>query len=216
MQGITEITGMVLKAEPINDYDRRVVFLTKEKGKISAFARGARKPNSKLLAATNPFCFGTFKLYEGKSSYNVADVEIQNYFEPLRRDYIGAYYGMYFAELADYYTRENNDERQMLKLLYQSLRALCAPSIPNELVRCIYEIKSIAVNGEFPGIRQDRELEASTVYALEYIVSSSVEKLYTFTVTPQVLAQLQEEARWYCGKILSHEFKSLEILQSLC
>lgn len=146
----------------------------------------------------------------------MADVEIQNYFEPLRRDYIGAYYGMYFAELADYYTRENNDERQMLKLLYQSLRALCAPSIPNELVRCIYEIKSIAVNGEFPGIRQDRELEASTVYALEYIVSSSVEKLYTFTVTPQVLAQLQEEARWYCGKILSHEFKSLEILQSLC
>ena len=34
MQGFTEITGMVLKAEPIGEYDRRVVILTKEKGKI--------------------------------------------------------------------------------------------------------------------------------------------------------------------------------------
>ncbi|MCI9071366.1 MAG: DNA repair protein RecO [Lachnospiraceae bacterium] len=216
MQDFIIVTGMVLKQTPIGEYDRRICLLTKERGKIAAFVKGSRKPGNRLSSAANPFSFGAFKLYEGKTSYNVADVEIQNYFEPLRRDYIGAYYGMYFAELADYYTRENNDERQMLKLLYQSLRALCAPSIPNELVRCIYEIKSIAVNGEFPGVRQDRELEASTVYTLEYIVSSSVEKLYTFTVTPRVLAQLQEEARWYCGKIISHDFKSLEILESLC
>ena len=84
MQGIAEITGMVLKAEPINEYDRRVVLLTKERGKISAFARGARKPNSKLLAATNPFCFGTFKLDEGRTSYNIMEAEITNYFESLR------------------------------------------------------------------------------------------------------------------------------------
>ena len=118
MQGITEITGMVLKAEPVNDFDRRVVFLTKEKGKISAFARGARKQNSKFLAATNPFCFGTFKLYEGRTSYNVMEAEVTNYFEGLRKDYEKACYGMYFLEVMDYYTRENNDEKEMLKLRY--------------------------------------------------------------------------------------------------
>lgn len=215
MQDFITVTGMILKQTPIGEYDRRICLLTKERGKIAAFVKGSRKPGSRLSSATNPFSFGTFKLYEGRSSYNVSDAEIQNYFEPLRTDYIGACYGMYFSEIADYYTRENNDERQMLKLLYQSLRALIAPSIPNELVRCIYEIKSIAVNGEFPGVRAERELEESTVYTLEYIVSSSVEKLYTFTVTPCVLAQLKEEAGWYCDRIIGHEFKSLEILKSL-
>ncbi len=216
MQDMIMVTGMILKQTPIGEYDRRICLLTKERGKISAFVRGSRKPGSRLSSAANPFSFGIFKLYEGKTSYNVTEVEIQNYFEELRTDYIGACYGMYFAEIADYYTRENNDERQMLGLLYQSLRALCAPAIPNELVRCIYEIKSIVVNGEFPGLRRDRPLEESTVYTLEYIVASSIEKLYTFNVTPPVLAQLQEEAEWYCRKILGHQFKSLEILKSLC
>ena len=135
MQEYTQITGMVLKAEPVGEYDRRVVILTKEKGKISAFARGARKPNSRLLAATNPFSFGEFKLYAGRNSYTVMDAAISNYFEGLREDFEGAYYGMYFLEVADYYTRENNDEREMLKLVYQSLRAVLHKGIPNRLIR---------------------------------------------------------------------------------
>ena len=82
-----------------------------------------------LAAATNSFAFGLFKLYQGRDAYPLADAEIKNYFEELMSDYEGAYYGMYFAEVADYYARENNDEKQMLGLLYQSLKALSKPSL---------------------------------------------------------------------------------------
>lgn len=215
MQEITEITGMIIKAEPINDYDRRVVLLTRERGKISAFARGARKPNSRLLAATTPFSFGVFKIYVGKSSYNIVDASISNYFEGLREDYESAYYGMYFLEVMDYYTRENNDEKEMLKLLYQSLRALMHEGLPNLLVRYIFEMKAMVINGEFPGIPTEGEWDESTRYAVSYIVDSGIEKLYTFTVTAPVLEELKQIADAYRKRFVDRPFKSLEIVDNL-
>ena len=223
MQDFTSVTGMIIKVVPIGEYDRRLVLLTKEKGKISAFARGARKPNSRFVASTNLFCFGTFKLYAGRESYTVSEAEISNYFEELRMDFEGAYYGMYFLEIADYYTRENNDEREMLKLLYQSLRALSHPTLKNQLIRAVFEIKSVVINGEFPGIPEEtpkgngnrRQYLDSTQYAVEYIMNSSIEKLYTFNVTDEVLNELRSIGTWTRKHCLMGRFKSLEILDTL-
>ncbi len=215
MQEITEITGMIIKAEPIGEYDRRVVLLTREKGKISAFARGSRKPNSRLLAATNPFSFGVFKMYAGKTSYNIVEASISNYFEGLRQDYESAFYGMYFLEVMDYYTRENNDEKEMLKLLYQSLRALMHEGLSNVLVRYIFEMKAMVINGEFPGMPVKGEWEESTRYAVSYIMNSGIEKLYTFTVTPPVLEELKRIGDAYRTRFIDRSFKSLEIVDNL-
>lgn len=220
MQDFTNVTGMIIKTVPIGEYDRRLVLLTKEKGKITAFARGARKPNSRFVASTNLFCFGTFKLYAGRDSYTLSETEISNYFEALRMDFEGAYYGMYFLEIADYYTRENNDEREMLKLLYQSLRALSHSSLDNRLVRAVFEIKAVVINGEFPGLpmenRPGRQYLDSTKYAVDYIINSGIEKLYTFAVTDEVLGQLQEIGTWTRKHCMSGaRFHSLEMLNGV-
>lgn len=215
MRDLVQVTGMVIKAIPVGEYDRAVTILTRQRGKLSAFARNSRKQNNRFMASVSPFCFGEFKLYEGRNSYTISEAEISNYFEELRLDLEGAYYGMYFLEVADYYTRENNDESEFLKLLYQSLRALLHKGLDNRLVRVIFECKSMAVNGEFPGVPGDMELSDSAAYAIEFIAASSIEKLYTFTVTQPVLSELKEVADRYCRKIWGHHFKSLEMLEGM-
>lgn len=237
---------MVLKSAPIGDYDKRVVILTKEMGKISAFAKGARKPNSALIGVVNPFSFGQFTLYEGRSSYTISSASISNYFSELREDIERAYYGMYFLEFADYYTREFNDETTMLKLLYQTMRALVKKSISLPLIRYIYELKTISVNGEAPQvfhcvscgdterpvvfsalkggivcsecrehIQDPQKVSDSTLYTLQYIVSSTIEKLYTFTVSDEVFEELKAIVEYYVSIYVGREFKSLEILKVL-
>ncbi len=215
MQDFLQVTGIVLKSIPVGEYDRAVTILTVEKGKISAFARNARKQNNRFMAAVSPFCFGKFRLYAGRNSYTMADADIANYFEELRGDLEGACYGMYFLEVADYYTRENNDEAEMLKLLYQSLRALLHKNLDDRLVRAVYECKAMAVNGEFPGVPGGKELSESAAYTLEFITYTAVEKIYTFTVKESVLLELEEVAAEYRERIWGHRFKSLEMLESL-
>lgn len=145
-----KVTGMVLSGAPVGENDKRIVILTKERGKISAFARGARRAKSPLLAACEPFTFGEFSVYRGRDSYTVSSVDVKNYFSELRDELEDIYMGMYFCEVADYFTRENLDAREVLKLLYQSLRALKVPSLNRVLVKTIFEFKMIAVNGEAP------------------------------------------------------------------
>ena len=211
------VTGMVLSAAPVGDYDKLVVLLTRERGKIRAFARGARRPGSALMAAANAFAFGEFQIYEGRTSYIMSQASIQNYFGELMTDFEGACYGQYFLEFADYYTRENADGSDFLKLAYQSLRALLVPSLPRKLVRYIYELKAMTYSGECPQTFEqfsDWNLNPSTEYALQYVVAASVEKLYTFLLTEEVFAEFARVVTWLRKHYVEHRFKSLEILET--
>lgn len=246
MRDAVTLTGIVLSSAPAGEYDKRIVVLTKERGKITAFARGARRPNSALLASTGVFSFGTFLLYEGRDAYSLVQANITNYFSELMSDFCGAYYGMYFCEMADYYTKEGSGELAVMKLLYQSLRALTAKSLDRELVRCIYELKMFVCAGEYPqmfacancgseenlmlfsmrhaGIvcgecrasaKDAFVLNSSTVYTMQYIISTPVEKLYTFTVSKEVLRELRMVMDRWRERYMEKKMKSLEILESV-
>lgn len=151
--GIT-VTGIVLSVMPIGEYDRRISLLTKERGKLSVFAKGARKPSSALIACTQTFTFGKFTVYPGKSAYNLISADITNYFSELRDNYEWIYRGMYFCEFAEYYTQEGNDETEVLKLLYISLRALSNQRLEPNLIRAVYDLRMIVIEGEGPQISE--------------------------------------------------------------
>ena len=211
-----KLNGMVLLAVPSGEYDKRTVILTKERGKITAFARGARRQNSTLLAAANPFAFGTFTLYEGRNAYTLVKAEISNYFTEVREDFEAACYGCYFMEVAEYYTRENLDGGAVLNMLYATLRALTKKKPDNELIRCIFEMKAMVVNGEYPyDVVQDTSLLEATRYALGYVIQSPIQKLYTFTLAPEVFQQFRKVQDHFNRQFIDRDFKSLTILKQL-
>ena len=148
------------------------------------------------------------------TNFDYDEERISRYFEELAGDMEGACYGQYFLEMADYYTRENVDGGGMLLLIYQSLRAILKPRIPNELVRRVFELKAMVVNGEYTE-RPPVKVSDSAGYTWEYVVASPVEKLYTFVVTDSVLEEFGRCVDQNKGRYIDREFHSLEILKAL-
>lgn len=50
--------GIVISASRWVNMIKELCFLTKQFGKITAFARGARRPTSQFLSGTQPMSFG--------------------------------------------------------------------------------------------------------------------------------------------------------------
>ena len=210
-----EVTGMVLSSVPAGEYDRRVEILTRERGRISGFAQGARRPGSPVMAAAQPFVFGTFMIAEGRSAYKIREARVDNFFADLRKDVSRSLYGSYFMEILQYVTRENNDETALLMLAYQTLRALESDAFDNRLVRAVFEIKTIMIEGEYPGPRRDTKYLEATLYTLDFLFRTAPARVYTFSVKPEVLEELRSYAKWLCGRTWDHRFQSLEILELL-
>lgn len=214
MRETVKLTGMVLKATPVGESDKRLVLLTRERGKITAFARGARRPGNMLMGPSRPFAFGQFQLYEGRDAYSLQSAEISNYFNEISLDMEACCYGQYFLEFADYYSRENLEGSAMLLLLYQSMRALLKPQLSNPLIQRIFELKAMMINGEYTEL-PPRKTGDSACYTWEFVIASPIESLYTFTVTDEVLKEFGQCVEINKSRYIDRDFHSLEILKSL-
>lgn len=246
MSNFVTVNGMILSSMPVDEFDRRLVILTKERGKISVFAQGARRMNNPLCGVTRVFSMGTFELYESRTSYKMKSASISNFFDELTRDYEAVYYGYYFAELTEYFTRENLDGAGFLNLLYCAFRALEAKKMNKNLIRYTFELKCLVLNGEYPQVFKCTEcgseelltafcasaqgvvcskcngkagdaiaIDQSTLYTLQYIITSRLEKLFSFCVSERV----QTELKMIMGRLMNiavdKKMKSLEVIDEV-
>ena len=214
--------GIVLSAATIGEFDKRVVVLTKENGRFSAFARGARRPKSPLSAVTEPFCFGEFYVFRGRDSYTIEEVRVENFFPELRTDLDSLYMGLYFCEVADYFTREGMAAKAEIELLYRALTALTVKEIPPELIRRIYELRMLAISGYAPHYVEEEKcwrddigpwkLSETAAYTVGQILSRKLPDLFTFKLSEPVLAELTSCVDRFFRKNTDKRFHSLDAL----
>ena len=205
---------MVLAGYDHLEYDKRLILLTSDIGKVTVFARGVRRQNSKYIGMTDPFVFGEFRLFAGKMAYNLSGVDVSNYFEDIRLDMERMCYASYFADLADYSVKENMDGKAVLLLLYRSLQALDTKSIDDRLIRAVYELRMVMENGVYPGV-PNRRLLPGTINAMRHIESAGIKSLYSFKVKDDVEEELTFIADEYRRKYMQGNFRSLEVMADL-
>ncbi len=206
--------GVVLSEHSLREFDKRLQLLTMERGKMTVWASGAKRPNSPLLAGSRSFVFGKFHLREGKAGYTLRSVEVDAYFEEIAKDLEKACYAAYFLELAELVSQENLEAPQMVELLYLSLKALLHKGLKNDLVRRIFELRMLMLEGEYteePPLPSGKSVQE----AWHHVLSVPMGRLYTFTLEEGTLLSFSRNVDYLCKESFPKQFQSLRILKTL-
>jgi DNA repair protein RecO (recombination protein O) len=79
-------TAIILKKRDVNETDRLYTFYTREAGKVTAIARGVRKPEAKLAGQLETLMLGGVIVAKGKGKGNVTGAIAEEYFPRFRTD----------------------------------------------------------------------------------------------------------------------------------
>jgi len=145
--------GIVLHEMPIGDSDKRLIILTKEFGKITVFAKGARKMNSRLMSISQKFSYSELELYRGKTAYNISSGTLIESFHHIRKEIEQLTYGLFILEFVEYVTHENEQNHELMQLVLKTLKVLEQGEMSPELVSLIFQLKACTYIGYTPWVQ---------------------------------------------------------------
>lgn len=141
------VRGIVLSASLYGEYDKRLVVLTDELGKITVFANGARREKSPLKAVAQSFTMARFRLRCGRNAYTLISAEIEESFRELALDMEKMCYAAYFCELMEYFAQTGVAAGPELNLLYISFLALIDDRYDNRQIKMAFCLKLLDIEG---------------------------------------------------------------------
>ncbi|MCL2223740.1 MAG: DNA repair protein RecO [Defluviitaleaceae bacterium] len=136
-----KVRGLVLKEYETGEADKRILLLCKEYGRVMAYARGARKPRSKFMAAAQIFTYSDFVLAQGRGFFSVAQADVIESFYDLRTDYDTLCAAHSIVDACDKTLWENSDCDQLLKLVLKSLSVLAKKRFQPKQVTAVFLLR---------------------------------------------------------------------------
>lgn len=143
--------GIIIRETAYGEKDKIVTFLTAEYGKITVLAKGVRNISSKNSHAVQLFCFSNFEMTEKGGRYTLKTATVINSFYGVRDSIEAFSLASYFADVCSTVCSENNDEKEMLRLMLNCFYALSKlKEIPLWKVKAVFEVKCMQINGLSP------------------------------------------------------------------
>ncbi len=149
---IIKAQGIVIKETNVGEADKIITLFTRNKGKIQASARGARRNRSSLIAGTQFLCFSDFVLYKGKTMYRVSQSEVIESFFNIRNSIEKLSYATYFIELVSEVIDEDHANPKLLKLILNTLHMLSNTQKDARLLKVVYELRLMSIIGFSPNM----------------------------------------------------------------
>ena len=144
--------GLVIRVTPYNDTDALLSVLTPEHGRLTVKARGLRRKNSPLIAPCQLLSFAEFTLFEYRNMYTINEAHAIELFSSLRKDLQKLSLGSYFAQAAETMSQEDLPNPELLSLVLNCLFALTKLSLPEAMVKSVFELRSACLSGYTPDL----------------------------------------------------------------
>ena len=209
---LKKLNAVVIADNDYKEYDKLFTLFTKELGKIRAYAFNIRREHSKKIGLLRLFSFCEVDLKSSGDSYSLVDAKIVDSFEGLTRDYETMCYASYFVELVDYFSFENIEGDDVLRLLYYTFKALEREAIDKKLIKSVFELKLLKYQGEY--ITSDKlHIDNATLrYTWDYVINAESKDLYKFKLTDEMYRMFRDEVDREFKLRVSKKFKSLDKL----
>ncbi len=149
--------GLVIKENNVGESDRVVQVLTRDKGLISAFVSGARKPKSKNAAATALLCYSHLTFTQTKDTYRITESEAINVFFELRSDIERLSLAQYICELCQVLVPFGVEGEDYLRLALNSLHFIAKGKMDIRSVKALTELRMMVIAGFMPDLVGCRE-----------------------------------------------------------
>src|SRR2546423_5838513 len=145
--------GVVLRTRNLGEADRIITFLTRDRGRIRAVAKGVRRTSSKFGSRLEPFTFVDVQIFEkhGRDLHLVTQAEtLAAYGGTLVADYPAYTAGQAMLETAERLSEDDVPAVQQYLLLVGGLRTLASGEHSAGLVLDAFLLRSLAVAGYAP------------------------------------------------------------------
>jgi len=120
-QRLYRTTGIVLRRRDFDEADRLLTVLTREHGKLTLLAKGARKISSRKAPHVDLFKQVELLVHQGRNFGIVSQAETVRSFEAIRDDLSRLAAAHYVAELADTFVGEGDDASGIYDLVLETL-----------------------------------------------------------------------------------------------
>jgi DNA repair protein RecO (recombination protein O) len=158
------VEGVVLRHADWGEADRLLTIYSRERGKVRAIAKGARRIRSRKAGHLEPFTRVTLQLAKGRDLLIITQVDTVDAFLAIHEDLVRTGQAAYAVELLDRFSWEENTENQRIyRLLTDTLKRIEQEADPWLAMR-FYEVHMLDLLGYRPHLFEcancEREIKA--------------------------------------------------------